>query len=77
MENYTIKDHVKGEVTFQYYRDGNLWYRAETGFEFPVPIDDIGNATFLAKDRAMLFMRYMRKHMALLDAKDNGQEIVA
>lgn len=30
-----------------------------------------GDATFLAKDRAMLFMRYMRKHIAAL--KENGE----
>lgn len=70
---HTIKDHVQGRVTFQYYRDGNLWYRTETGFDFPVPIADTGNATFLAEDKAMLFMRYIRKHMAVLSAKDNGE----
>lgn len=72
MGDPTLKDHVKGEVTFVYYRDGSLWYQAATGFKFPVPIDDIGSATFLAKDKAMLFMRWMRKHMAAIDAQDNG-----
>ncbi len=49
-------------VTFSYYRDGALWYR--TGYSdelFPVPIEDIGDAIFLAQDKAILFMRYMRK----------------
>jgi hypothetical protein len=69
----TIKDHVQGEVHFQYYRDGNFWYLTTgTNFLFPVPIEDIGNATFLAVDKAMLFMRYIRKHMATLEAKNNG-----
>lgn len=63
-----LKEHVKGQVSFEYYRDGNLWYVTESGFKFPVPIDDIGNATFLARDKAMLFMRYIRKHMALAQA---------
>lgn len=71
----TIKEHVRGQVEFQYYRDGNLWYRtSETSFEFPVPIEDIGNATFLARDKAMLFMRYIRKHIATIEAKDNTVE---
>jgi hypothetical protein len=66
---YTIKEMVQGNsrVFFQYYRDGNLWYQTEIGgFDFPVPIEDIGNATFKAEDRAMLFMRYIRKHMNTL-----------
>jgi hypothetical protein len=59
----TLKDHVKGHVAFQFYRDGNLWYTTETGLEFPVPIGDVGSATFLAYDKALLFMRYIRKHL--------------
>lgn len=54
-------------VYFQFYRDGNLWYAAENGFMFPVPIDDIGNATFLVEDRSVLFMRYIRKHLKTIE----------
>lgn len=65
-----IKDMVKDDayVYFEYYRDGALWYVTEVGsFLFPVPIEDIGNATFLNQDRAILFMRYIRKHMKVLE----------
>lgn len=62
----TLKDRVRGNVTFTHYFDGSLWYKTEDGFSFPVPVSDIGTATFLASDRAMLFMRYIRKHMELL-----------
>ena len=51
----------KQRVRFQFYRDGELWYATECGFEFPVPIADTGTATFLAEDRAILFMRYIRR----------------
>lgn len=51
-----------GQVTFLHYRDGNLWYETDFDEAFPVPIEDIGNATFYDRDKAMLFMRYMRKH---------------
>ena len=63
-----IKEMVKGDkrVTFIHYKDSELWYCTECGFEFPVPISDTGNATFFAQDRAMLFMRYIRKQIALL-----------
>jgi len=65
-----IKELVKDgkHVYFEFYRDGALWYQTE-GREllFPVPIEDIGNATFMAQDRAMLFMRYIRKHLKTLE----------
>lgn len=58
-----IKECVKGVVKFEYYRGQELWYVCENGFKFPVPISDIGEATFLSEDRAMLFMRYIRKYI--------------
>ena len=66
----SIKDMVKDnkKVTFQFYRAKELWYATEDGFTFPVPIDDVGEATFLPEDKAILFMRYIRKHV------DNIQE---
>ena len=58
-----LKAMIGGDkkVRFAYYRADHLYYVTDTGFEFPVPVADIGNATFLAEDRASLFMRYMRK----------------
>ena len=50
------------KVQFVHYRDGDLYYKTEFGELFAVPISDVGNATFLAEDKAILFMRYMRKH---------------
>ena len=55
-------------VRFVRYRAGMLWYATESGFEFPVPIADVGEATFLAQDKATLFMRYIRRHLDLLQA---------
>lgn len=49
------------KVRFAYYFDGDLWYQTEDKELFPVPVSDIGNATFLNEDKAILFMRYMRK----------------
>ena len=48
-------------VTFKYYRDRSLWYETENGELFPVPVGDIGNATFNRVEKAILLMRYMRK----------------
>jgi hypothetical protein len=71
----TIKEMVSNgkTVRFAYYHDLNLWYVTECGFEFPVPIEDIGTATFLNEDRAMLFMRYIRKHLDVIAAGKQEQ----
>ena len=63
-----IKGMVGGEkkVHFLYYKQQELWYRTDCGFEFPVPIEDAGDGVFLNEDRAMLFMRYIRKHDAMI-----------
>ncbi len=48
-------------VVFKHYRGENLYYEVEgTKFVFPVPIKDVGDGVFLAEDKAILFMRYIR-----------------
>jgi hypothetical protein len=61
----TLKEMIvdNQKVRFAFYPDGTLWYETECGFRFPVPIAEAGTATFLAEDRAILFMRYIRKHL--------------
>ena len=63
-----IKDIIKDNmVEFGYAREGKLYYFVqynEKWYQFPVPFDDIkevGNATFNATDKAIYFMRYIRK----------------
>ncbi len=55
-------------VNFSHYRKGYLYYliaeqddESTITYSFPVPIDDIGDATFGAIEKAILFMRYIRK----------------
>ena len=62
------------QVRFSFYRDRQLWYETECGFRFPVPIEDAGTATFLAEDRAILFMRYIRKQMEVV--KDASKTVL-
>lgn len=76
----SIKDMVKDgkKVKFMFYRNNELWYVTECGFEFPVPTYDCGDGVFLAEDKAMLFMRYIRKHIKYLEeAKNETDEMVA
>ena len=66
---YDIKSMVKDgkKVNFVFYRSGELFYTTECGFEFPVPIHDTGNGIFKAEDKAILFMRYIRKHIVNIE----------
>ncbi len=63
--SHNIKEMVSGGklVNFQYYRKGELWYKTECGFMFPVPVSDVGDGTFNAEEKAMLMMRYIRKQI--------------
>lgn len=58
-----MKKRVTGKVNFVYYHDGNLWYQCDDGFKFPVPTSDCGSAFFHADDKAIFFMRWIKKHM--------------
>ena len=65
---YNIKEMVKNKkVFFVKYRKGELIYSTEDGFEFPVPIEDAGDGVFLAEDKAITFMRYIRMHIASIE----------
>ena len=67
-----IKDLVKDgkKVSFLFYQKGELWYETECGFKFSVPIEDTGDGRFLATDKAMIFMRYIRKQ---IQANEEGK----
>lgn len=63
----SIKEMVKDKtVKFLFYKENELWYVTECGFEFPVPISDTGAAAFNNEDKAILFMRWIRKHIELI-----------
>jgi len=63
---HNIKELIKSKVHFLYYRAQHLYYKTESGFIFTVPIEDCGGATFLAEDKAITFMRYIRKELEFL-----------
>ena len=53
-------------VEFAYFRQGYFYYNVaddNTGLEyqFPIPIEDIGTATLENRDKAITFMRWIRK----------------
>lgn len=63
-----IKDMVKDKkVHFLYYRENELWYSTECDFRFPVPISDVGTAYMKNEDKAIFYMRWIRKHIEYIE----------
>ncbi len=61
-----IKDIVKDNIVrFVRYRQGIAYYGvnvpADGAYVFPVPLEDIGDATLELEDRAIMFMRYIKR----------------
>jgi len=71
-----IKEMIKDKkVTFMYYRENELWYTTECGFEFPVPTHDVGQGVMKAEDKAIYYMRWIRKHGEMIEgAKSEKSE---
>ncbi len=64
MNNLNLKENVRGNASFAYFRDEALWYRTETGMLFPVPVRDVEGTQVLAVEKALFFMRWIRKYIA-------------
>ncbi len=65
-----VKDHIRGRSTFLFYRDGDLWFKTDdTGFEFPIPVNDLGHAAVNVNEKSLILMRYIRKWIDVLDQK--------
>ena len=58
------------KVRFVHYREGNFIYETEDGFQFPVPLSDVGDATLRAEDNALLFMRWIRRHLETIKSSE-------
>jgi len=70
-----IKEIVKDQnAHFVFYRDKSLFYETDNGFQFPVPIEDAGSATLNKEEKAILLMRYIRKHMDRTQAAREAQD---
>lgn len=69
---------VKGnQVLFTDYRDGELWYGGWilAVFSFPVPIADTGSGVFRREDKAITYMRWIRKHIETTQAWEKERSL--
>lgn len=62
-------------VRFVHFRDNEFWYQHEDGFMFPISIQEAttGRATFLAEDKAIYFMRWMKKYIEDCKNPETGE----
>ncbi len=63
--NMNIKDIIKDNtVRFDFLRAGVAYYKVSVDgvdYRFPVRLDDVGDATLLSEDKAIMLMRWIRK----------------
>jgi hypothetical protein len=69
-----VRDNKK--VRFSYYRAKEFWFQHEEGLLFPVALSEVDNpaspATLLAEDKAIYFMRWMKKYIEAAKKESNG-----
>lgn len=65
MSEFSIKDIVKdNKVYFIFYRQQHMYYGINVGDKklmFPVPLEDVMDASLFAEEKAITYMRYIRK----------------
>lgn len=70
-----IKEIVKNQnAHFLFYRDQSLFYETDNGFLFSVPISDAGSSTINHEEKAIVLMRYIRKHIARTESARSAQD---
>ena len=70
----TVKDYVKDDkkAYFKFYRQNVLYYETEDGtLLFEVPTYDLGDACANTEEKAIMFMKWIRKQ---LDANKQGRK---
>ena len=57
--------HVQGHSTFDFYRDGNLYFTTDTGLAFMVPVADLGSGSVYTLNKSITLMKWIRQQMDL------------
>lgn len=72
-----VRDNKK--VKFAYYRDREFWYQHDDGFLFPIALSEVDDpaskATMPAEEKAILFMRWIKKYIETLKKESELNEI--
>jgi len=67
----SIADLVRDgkKTTFMFFKELELWYKTEDGFEYPIHIDETKGGIFLNEDKAIYHMRFIRPHFKMLETE--------
>jgi hypothetical protein len=58
------------------FKNNNLWYITQDGFEFPVPATDIsGESELLPTEPAIALMKWIRQHIKFLESAKQEQTV--
>lgn len=72
----TLTELIKEKCKFIYFVDKELWYETESGFQFPIPLEDVGTTLFVAEYRGIRLMKWIRKHLGMIETeKSKAQEV--
>ncbi len=65
----SITDLVRDgkKTTFMFYKEDELWYKTDDGFEYPIHVKETKGGIFLNKDKAIYHMRFIRPHFKMLE----------
>lgn len=68
----TITQLVKGKTAvFVEYHSENMFYEIEgENFRFPVPVKELQGTSVKAKERASVFMRWIKRALKQIEAGD-------
>lgn len=73
-----VTDEVKNnkKVSFLRFENNELWYATESGFEFPISVEEAKGGAFHSEEKATLLMRWIRKRIQFLESakEDSGKE---
>jgi hypothetical protein len=64
----SIADLVRDgkKTTFMFFKENELWYKTEDGFEYPIHFSETQGGIFLNEDKAIFHMRFIRPHFKML-----------
>jgi len=65
----TLVELVKEKAKFIHFVDKELWYETDSGFQFPIPLNDVGTTLFVAEYKGIRLMKWIRKHRELVNVE--------
>ena len=73
----TLTQLVKENCNFIHFVDNELWYETESGFQFPIPLKDVGTTLFISEYKGIRLRKWIRKHLEMIKAEKEKYASVA